>query len=74
MKKALITGGAGFIGSNLCEFLLKKIDLNSKSFDAKLYKDPYFLKKLLALLSVFSTILSSPLDFGDFNSSISDIK
>jgi len=35
-----------FTDKILSEFLLKKIDLNSKSFDAKLYKDPYFLKKL----------------------------
>ena len=35
-----------FTDKILSKFLSKKIDLNNKSFDAKLYKDPYFLKKL----------------------------
>ena len=46
MKKFLVTGGSGFIGSNLVKFLLKKnyfvINLDKLSYSA----NPYNLKKI----------------------------
>ena len=33
MKKILITGGSGFIGTNLIEHLLKKTDAELLTFD-----------------------------------------
>ncbi len=47
MKKFLVTGGAGFIGSNLVKFLLKKnyfvINVDKLSYSA----NPYNLKKVI---------------------------
>jgi len=47
MKKFLVTGGSGFIGSNLVKFLLKKnyfvINLDKLSYSA----NPYNLKKII---------------------------
>ena len=46
MKKFVVTGGAGFIGSNLVKFLLKKkyfiINIDKLSYSA----NPYNLKKI----------------------------
>ena len=47
MKKFVVTGGSGFIGSNLVKFLLKKnyfvINIDKLSYSA----NPYNLKKYL---------------------------
>ena len=47
MKKFLVTGGSGFIGSNLVKFLLKKnyfvINIDKLSYSA----NPYNLKRIL---------------------------
>jgi len=47
MKKFLVTGGSGFIGSNLVKFLLKKnyfvINVDKLSYSA----NPYNLKKIV---------------------------
>ena len=46
MKKFIVTGGSGFIGSNLVKFLLKKnyfvINIDKLSYSA----NPYNLKKI----------------------------
>ena len=45
MKKVIVTGGSGFIGSNFVKFLLKKkyfvINIDKSSYSA----NPYNLKK-----------------------------
>lgn len=52
MKKVLITGGAGFIGSTLAEILIKKnyevviLDNFSKQIHGEDYKDSYLYKKI----------------------------
>ena len=47
MKKVVVTGGSGFIGSNLVKYLLKKkyyvINIDKLSYSA----NPYNLKKIV---------------------------
>ncbi len=49
MKKVIVTGGAGFIGSNLIEFLIKNkyfvINIDKLSYAANLYNVKNFSKK-----------------------------
>ena len=61
MKKILITGGSGFIGSNLIEFLLKKkikvfnIDKISKISTPEKFKPKsknYFFKKIIFMKKI----------------------
>ena len=48
MKKIIVTGGSGFIGSNLIQFLLKKkyfvINIDKSSYSANPYNIKEFKK------------------------------
>ena len=49
MKKIVVTGGSGFIGSNLIDYLLKKnyfvINIDKSSYSANPYNVKSFNKK-----------------------------
>ena len=56
MKKLIVTGGNGFIGSNLVKFLLKK-DYFVINIDKNKYsKGSYLLKNLKSFLSLILII------------------
>ena len=56
MKKFVVTGGSGFIGSNLVKFLLKKkffvINIDKLSYAA----NPYNLKDLQCLINYWELL------------------
>ena len=53
MKRVIVTGGAGFIGSNLVKYLLKKkyfvINIDKLGYSDK----PYNLKNLKKIKNIF---------------------
>ena len=53
MKKIIVTGGQGFIGSNLVEFLLEKnyfvINIDKSSYSA----NPYNVKDFKKIKNIF---------------------
>ena len=50
MKKIIVTGGLGFIGSNLIELLIKKkfnvLNIDNKSYSSNIYNTKPYYKNL----------------------------
>ena len=67
MKKVIVTGGNGFIGSNLIKFLVKKnyfiinIDKNKYSKDSYILKD--LKKKIMFFINLILIIKKKFLKF-----------
>ena len=55
MKKVIVTGGLGFIGSNLIDLLLKKnfyvINIDKISYSSNFYNTKSIKKKIITNLS-----------------------
>ena len=53
MKKIIVTGGLGFIGSNLIELLLKKkyfvVNIDKVSYSSNFYNLKFYKNKLFIL-------------------------
>ena len=56
MNKIIVTGGSGFIGSNLVNFLIKKrffvINLDKLTYSSNKYKNKYLNKKNYKLFKI----------------------
>ena len=56
MNKIIVTGGSGFIGSNLVNFLIKKrffvINLDKLTYSSNKYKNKYRNKKNYKLVKI----------------------
>ena len=65
MKKIIVTGGSGFIGSNLINFLIKKknfvINLDKLTYSSNKYKNSLRTKKNYKLIKVDIVNKKSPI-------------
>ena len=59
MKKIIVTGGSGFIGSNLVNFLIKKrffvINIDKLTYSSNSYNVKIKIKKTISFIDLIST-------------------